>query len=396
MKKICLVTCGDLPVPAVQGGAVETLLQLLAEENEKQQKVEFIIISRYDEKALEDSKHYEHTEFLYNRDDSVFEKKLKFISRVCNKFCKIIFKTEIPVYSAWYKRAYKLALLQNPEFVVFEGGNMPASFSIFRKSFSQDKLAIHLHGNWFPTPFVSKLFGRVISVSKFVNDEYLSTCTNKNLKPFVVLNTVNQSAFYISISDEERKKIRSKYGFLDEDFVVVFCGRICADKGVHELEKAVLSANKNVKLLIIGSPQYANGSTSPYLNEASHLGQIEDGRILFTGFVHNSEVYKLYKSGDCLALPSLWEEPGALVQIEGMSAGIPLVVTRSGGIPEYVNEECAIILERSEDLIKNMSEVFNELSENPEKCKKMGNAGFKRSKLFSREHFYNSFLECFE
>lgn len=396
MKRICLVTCGDLPVPAVQGGAVETLLQLLAEENEIQQKVKFIIISRFHEKAVRDSNNYKHTDFLYNRPDSAFEKKLQFISRIINKLCKIIFKTEIPLYSAWYKRAYKLAVTQNPDFVVFEGGNMPASFSVFRKSFSQDNLAIHLHGNWFPSPFVSRLFGRVISVSKFINDEYLSTCTNKAVKPFVVLNTVNQSAFYTPISEEERKTIRLKYGFSDEDFVVVFCGRICADKGVHELEKAVLAANKNVKLLIIGSPQYANGTTSPYLTEAKRLGQIEEGRIVFTGFVHNSEVYKLYKSGDCLALPSLWEEPGALVQIEGMSSGVPLVVTRSGGIPEYVSEECAVILERNEYLIENMTKVFNELSINPGKCKQMGNSGFERSELFNRENFYNSYLECFE
>ncbi|MBQ9205342.1 MAG: glycosyltransferase family 4 protein [Treponema sp.] len=396
MKRICLVTCGDLPVPAVQGGAVETLLQLLAEVNERGQKCEFIIISRFNEDAAEQSKSYKHTTFLYNHADSEFEKKLQFISRVLNKLCKIIFRTEIPVYSAWYRRAYKLALTYTPDFVVFEGGNMPASFSVFKKSFSQDKMVIHLHGNWFPSPFVSQLFGRVISVSKFVNDEYLSTCSNARAKLFVVLNTVNQTAFQKAVSEEERRSIRKNYGFTDDDFVIVFCGRICADKGVHELEKAVLAANKNIKLLIVGSPQYANSTTSPYLNEAMRLGQIEKGRIVFTGFVHNSEVYKLYKSCNCLALPSLWEEPCALVQIEGMTAGLPLVVTRSGGIPEYVTSDCAVILERDENLIANMTETFNKLSVSLEKCSVMSKASIGRSKEFSLERFYGAYLECFE
>lgn len=395
MQKICLVTCGDLPVPAVQGGAVETLLQLLADENERQNKCEFVIISRYNEKALSESKKYEHTKFLYNRADSAFEKKLQLFSRFLNKVSKIVFKNEIPVYSAWYKRAYKLAVSTNPDFVVFEGGNMPAAFSVFKKSFRQNQLAIHLHGNWFPSPLVSSLFGRVISVSKFINDEYLSTCTNKTIKAFTVLNTVNQAAFSKDVSSDERTMIRNKYGFTDDDFIVVFCGRICEDKGVHELEKAVLAANKNVKLLIIGSPEYANGTTSPYLEEAKRLCQIEEGKIVFTGFVHNSEVYKLYKSCNCLALPSLWEEPCALVQIEGMTAGLPLVVTRSGGIPEYVTSECAVILERDEKLISNMTEVFNSLSISPEKCSEMAQNSLERSKVFSLERFYDSYLECF-
>lgn len=395
MQKICLVTCGDLPVPAVQGGAVETLLQLLAEENERQVKCEFVIISRFNENAFEDSKKYKYTKFLYNRADTWLEQKVQFISRIVNKLCKVIFRTEISVYSAWYKRSYRLAVACKPDFVVFEGGNMPASFSVFKKSFAQDRLAIHLHGNWFPSPFVSRLFGRVISVSKFVNDEYLSSCTNKDIKPFVVLNTVNQSAFRSEISVEERNVIRRKYGFADSDFVVVFCGRICAEKGVHELEKAVLNAEKNVKLLIIGSPQYANGTMSQYLKEAMRLGQIEADRIVFTGFVHNKEVYKLYKSCECMALPSLWEEPCALVQIEGMTAGLPLIVTRSGGIPEYVTEKCAAILKRDEKLVSNMTEVFNKLYHSPENCLSMSKASLERAKEFSLERFYASFLECF-
>ena len=48
MKKILFVTSNLMPVPAVKGGAVETLLQILAEENEKEQKAEFYIICRYD------------------------------------------------------------------------------------------------------------------------------------------------------------------------------------------------------------------------------------------------------------------------------------------------------------------------------------------------------------
>ena len=85
-----------------------------------------------------------------------------------------------------------------------------------------------------------------------------------------------------------------------------------------------------------------------------------------------------------------------MVQIEGMTAGVPLVVTRSGGIPEYVTFDCAVILERDENLIANMTEAFNKLSVSPEKSSSMSKASIERSKEFSLERFYGSYLECFK
>ena len=47
MKKICLVVGNTLPVPAVMGGAVEELITMLLDQNEIEQKAEFIIFSRF-------------------------------------------------------------------------------------------------------------------------------------------------------------------------------------------------------------------------------------------------------------------------------------------------------------------------------------------------------------
>lgn len=50
MKKlrVMLLTYGKLPIPAVKGGAVETLLDSSIEENEKHQLLELIIVSKDD------------------------------------------------------------------------------------------------------------------------------------------------------------------------------------------------------------------------------------------------------------------------------------------------------------------------------------------------------------
>lgn len=56
MKKICLVVGNTLPVPAVMGGAVEELITMLLDQNEIEQKAEFIIFSRENKKAEREAK----------------------------------------------------------------------------------------------------------------------------------------------------------------------------------------------------------------------------------------------------------------------------------------------------------------------------------------------------
>ena len=44
---ICIIIPGKLPVPAIMGGAVETLVTYIIDINEEQKKFNFIIISAY-------------------------------------------------------------------------------------------------------------------------------------------------------------------------------------------------------------------------------------------------------------------------------------------------------------------------------------------------------------
>ena len=67
MKKIIVVNNGTLPLPAVRGGAVETLIELLIKENEKRKKFLFEVYSIYDEKALERYRRTHTGEFTLQR-----------------------------------------------------------------------------------------------------------------------------------------------------------------------------------------------------------------------------------------------------------------------------------------------------------------------------------------
>ena len=51
MKKICIITQGMLPVPAVKGGAVETLVEYILNCNEVGKKLDITVLSVEDEEA---------------------------------------------------------------------------------------------------------------------------------------------------------------------------------------------------------------------------------------------------------------------------------------------------------------------------------------------------------
>ena len=56
MKKIAIITSGALPVPATKGGGVETLVQILLEQNEKKQDFDCTVFTVSDNAAVEKQK----------------------------------------------------------------------------------------------------------------------------------------------------------------------------------------------------------------------------------------------------------------------------------------------------------------------------------------------------
>ena len=63
-NKICIITSGALPVPDVKGGAIERLMTMLAEENEKYGLLDITIIGVYDKQAITVQQKFSKTKFV--------------------------------------------------------------------------------------------------------------------------------------------------------------------------------------------------------------------------------------------------------------------------------------------------------------------------------------------
>ena len=97
---------------------------------------------------------------------------------------------------------------------------------------------------------------------------------------------------------------------------------------------------------------------------------------------------------DIAVVPSMWEEPFGLTVVEAMAAGLPLITTRSGGIPE-ICEGVASIVER-DNIVDNLADAILDLYLHPEKRKQMSEASLKRSKMFDKDVYTRNFFTTLE
>lgn len=143
------------------------------------------------------------------------------------------------------------------------------------------------------------------------------------------------------VSSEEVAALRSELGVTDREQIVLAVGRLSKEKAHRDLVEAFKRLSENspelsVKLVIAG-----DGPERGTLEAlAVALGISE--RVVFAGHVSNIQHY--YAIANVLANAS-HSEGSPYVLLEAMAAGVPVVATSVGGVPEIVvNEESALLV----------------------------------------------------
>ena len=146
------------------------------------------------------------------------------------------------------------------------------------------------------------------------------------------------------------------------------------DKGIVELTEAVyslLQSSYNVDLLLIGPLDQDRGG-----NGSLTIAQLSrSSRIHYIGYTDCPERY--LSVADIFCLPSYREGFGTVV-IEAAAMGIPCVGTRIYGLTDSVQDGHTGILVPSQDA-EALKDALKHLLDNPDLCRKMGQAARKRA-----------------
>jgi glycosyltransferase involved in cell wall biosynthesis len=210
-------------------------------------------------------------------------------------------------------------------------------------------------------------------------------------------NGSNPERFVESPGMRERANaLRAKLG-LNDRTVILFVGRVCPEKGVHVLVEAmqrVAQRRDDAVLLVVGglspqppSPRWVQHRDAQFAEiEAlkpdykNHLERLAGGlgdRIRFFGRVLHEDLPDYYGLADIFVHPAVWQEPFGMILTEAMGCGLPVVSTRSGGIPEIVVDGETGLLARPGDP-ETLADAILALAGDPVLRREMGKRGNER------------------
>lgn len=137
------------------------------------------------------------------------------------------------------------------------------------------------------------------------------------------------------LQDAESSQVRREHSIADDDFLLLYVGRIAREKNLKMLLKAfktVVTRHDNARLMLVGG--------GPAITETKRLaaGLGLNDKLRFAGMLRRHEIDPIYSAADAFVFPSTTETQGIAI-CEALSAGLPVVAVNAGGIPENVEHE---------------------------------------------------------
>lgn len=204
----------------------------------------------------------------------------------------------------------------------------------------------------------------------------------------VIYNGVRLSSYAPGIADG--MVVRQELGLSPRDFVLMQVARLDPLKdhvtAIHVLER-VLHQRHDAKLVLVGE--------GPELNTLQELVRRRslEPYVRFLGL--RKDVGRLLAAADTCLLTSI-SEGIPLTLIEAMAAGLPVVATNVGGVPEVVEDGRTGFLVPHGDQ-SGLADRLLRLADSPALRQEMGRLGRERALLtFSEEQMHAAYQDLYE
>jgi glycosyltransferase involved in cell wall biosynthesis len=119
-----------------------------------------------------------------------------------------------------------------------------------------------------------------------------------------------------------------------------YVGTVAPHKGIHVLVAAFRGLPQAGASLAI----HGLLSVQPAYADALRRAASGDPRILFRGPFPEGGQARVLEELDVLVLPSIWWENSPITVLEALAAGIPVIASRTGGVPEIVPEGAGLLV----------------------------------------------------
>ncbi|MFA6322575.1 MAG: glycosyltransferase family 4 protein [Candidatus Buchananbacteria bacterium] len=181
---------------------------------------------------------------------------------------------------------------------------------------------------WFMRPLYKNIYRRadfIQAISNFLAQRAKKYGFSKSME--IIPNGVNLTNFAKEFSDETMAELKKDLGISQDEKVVTTISRLVYKNGIDTLIKAI--KDLPIKVMIIGCGRLETNLKAL----AQEIGVKH--KVLFIGYVNQRDLPRYLKVSDIFVRTSRSEGLGSAF-LESMAAGVPVIGTKIGGIPDFL------------------------------------------------------------
>ncbi|MEM2292931.1 MAG: glycosyltransferase family 4 protein [Candidatus Aenigmatarchaeota archaeon] len=262
-------------------------------------------------------------------------------------------------------------ILKKYDILHFHGGDL--TLPLFSYGVRKPKI-FHLHGlspEFYKKYFISRL------ILKNVAQTYI--CLTKNMKKQLTSLEIPEERVKIlpnGIDTGQFHPTKEK----DEN-MILFVGRVCREKGIDTLLKALNHLETPINLTIIGPEDWNPDHFQRTLEKIRKENEKGKHKINYLGPKNREEIIPFYQKASLLVLPSR-REGFPMVILEALACETPVIATNINGIPEILpNNKCGIIVPPNNP--QTLAEAIQFLLDNDDVRTKLGCQG----RILVKQHY---------
>lgn len=234
-----------------------------------------------------------------------------------------------------YFNLIKKLILTKPDLIYFNPsprgiGFYRDIFYIFLFKIFKKKIVFHLHGKGFYDMYKNSFFMKILLVNLFKNINLI--CLSKKLiEDIKLFYDKNMKIFILNNFSLSHSKTVHK----NKDFTFVYLSNLIPDKGIMTFLDAITllnnKSNKNFKAKVIGDTI-----------DRDFLKKIKKKirklpNVKYFGKLYGKNKFKELNNSNVFVLPTYYSNEAFPISIlEAMSLNLPIISSRTGGIPDIV------------------------------------------------------------
>ncbi len=356
--KVLIICTEKLPVPPIRGGAIQTYIAGSVQSLSKDHQITILGITDPD---LPEKETIAGIEYV----------------RVPGKLLEI------------YREGI-VHFLKDQTFDLIHIFNRPRLVIPVREVAPNARIVLSMHNDMFKLEKIEPeeakkaiaQLDKIITISNYIGKAITELYPEAQSKLQTIYSGVDLERFipaYTEKGKRIRESVRREHN-LEGKKVILFAGRLSANKGADVLVRAIPELEKNhsnIALIIVGSKWFSQDDITDYVAYVRALAARMSVPVITTGFVAPEEIQNWFCAADIFVCPSQWQEPLARVHYEAMAAGLPIVTTARGGNPEVIEGgKNGFVVENPEDPHEFALHLAKLLS-NPNLRNEMGQYGRK-------------------